>query len=137
MHAGTLVAAVLAPHHSENAKFGQGRFAAQQAQNLVVFGRAELDVGRSLLGVIRFSFMLSKLPPRRAIPIRGWSGHPCTPINGSARPLSMRHFSPSNVALMIQRCPQYFASDPFGFSRYRKTTLSSASNSSSTFVSAT
>ena len=40
MQARALVGAVLAPHHAEDAEFGVARLAAQDVDDLVVFGRA-------------------------------------------------------------------------------------------------
>src|SRR5688572_5296162 len=68
MDAGTLVAAVLAPHHTEDAEFRDGGFALQDADDALVFGVGETvlrELFRSDHGFLKIQSLCSPPHPRR------------------------------------------------------------------------
>ena len=117
MNARALVGAMLAPHHAENAEFGLGGFAAQQAHDLVVFRFGEL-VCAITSGVIVLMMWRRKgahVGKRTQRPVSKIVRPSVAPIRGSAArsgcgimPITLR---PS------LRIPAMFRCEPFGLSR--------------------
>ena len=114
MHARALVAAVLRPHHREDAELGQVRLAAQKRDDALVFVRLQAVPFERWLIDVDHAASPPALLPATALDHR-LEQHEAVGAaeRRLARPLGVRH-QPDDVARLVADAGDA-ATDPFGF----------------------
>src|SRR5215831_10176202 len=85
MDARTLVAAVFAPHHAEDAELGEVRFALQNVDNLLVFAFRQAVLAENFISNHRYPKRREPFPAlvRRGCPRAARAGAVCSKTNST------------------------------------------------------